>query len=164
MCGRTDPPRDRVELNLIRWALDEGKPLLGVCRGLQMINVAMGGTLYQDVPAEVPGAIEHDYAPGCATESRLMHHLRVDRKSQLRSILGAEEMEVNTLHHQAIKELAPGLAACALAPDGVIEGIEGTADKKQYLVGVQWHPEEMADTSLSMRQLFQSFVQAASSR
>jgi putative glutamine amidotransferase len=161
LCGKTDPPRDWTETQLIRWALRDGKPILGVCRGIQILNVAAGGTLYQDVRAQRSGAIKHDYFPmdGPYARDMLVHPVRVTADSRLASILGAEQTQVNSMHHQAIKDLAPGLRATALAPDGVIEGIEGA--NGQYVVGVQWHPEELVETMPSMRQLFASFVQAA---
>jgi putative glutamine amidotransferase len=159
MCGRTDSPRDWIETQLLQWALRDRKPILGVCRGLQMINVTAGGTLFQDIPAQVPGALQHDVLqPGIAS---IIHPARIAPGSTLREIMGADDIEVNSTHHQAIKDVAPGLTASAWAPDGVIEGIEGQGDKGQFLLGVQWHPEDMADTNQAMRRLFQSFLTAA---
>jgi putative glutamine amidotransferase len=165
LCGKTDPPRDWTETRLIRWAIRDHKPVLGVCRGIQVINVAGGGTLYQDVQAQFPGAIKHDYFPGRDddyTRDALTHDIRVTPHSRLAGILGVQQTEVNSMHHQAIKDLAPGLVASAFAPDGLIEGVEGK--NGQYLVGVQWHPEELAETMQPMRQLFQSFLSAAAPR
>jgi putative glutamine amidotransferase len=161
LCGKTDPPRDWTEMQLVRWAIRDGKPVLGVCRGIQVINVAAGGTLYQDVQAQVEGAIKHDYFPtnGVYTRDQLVHKVRVDPRSRLGGILGTPETDVNSMHHQAVKDLAPGLVSSAFAPDGIIEGIEG--GNGQYLVAVQWHPEELADKMTSMRQLFTSFLDAA---
>jgi putative glutamine amidotransferase len=161
LCGKTDPPRDWTETRLVRWAMRDHKPVLGVCRGIQVINVAAGGSLYQDVQAQVRGAIRHDYFPtnGDCTRDQLVHTVRVEPRSRLRNILGTEEVQVNSMHHQAVKELAPGLVPSAFAPDGVIEGLE--SGNGQYLIGVQWHPEELADTMAPMRQLFASFLAAA---
>jgi putative glutamine amidotransferase len=161
LCGKTDPARDWTEMCLIRWAIRDRKPVLGVCRGIQVINVAAGGTLYQDVEAQRPDAIKHDYFPtdGIHTRDQLVHPVRVEPKSRLAGIVGTEEIQVNSMHHQAIKDLASCLVPSAFAPDGLIEGIEG--GNGQYLVGVQWHPEELADTMTSMRQLFASFLAAA---
>jgi putative glutamine amidotransferase len=161
LCGKTDPPRDWTEMHLIRWAIRDHKPVLGVCRGIQIINVAAGGTLYQDVQDQVQGAIKHDYFPtdGIHMRDDLTHMIRVEPASRLGRILGAERIEVNSMHHQAVKDLAPGLVPSAFAPDGLIEGLEG--GNGQYLVGVQWHPEELADTMAPMRQLFASFLAAA---
>jgi putative glutamine amidotransferase len=165
LCGKTDPPRDGVEAQLIRWAIRDRKPLLGVCRGLQMLNVVAGGSLFQDVGAQVPGVIQHDSnVPNDGNASNgLVHQVRVKPASRLRAILGADEIGVNSTHHQAIKELAPGLVPCAWAPDGLIEAIEGEDERGQFLLAVQWHPEVLADTMAPMRQLFQSFLEAASS-
>jgi putative glutamine amidotransferase len=162
-CGRIDPPRDWIETRLIRWAIRDRKPILGVCRGMQLINAATGGTLYQDVPTEIPGAVRHDGVPagGCAAGEPLMHPIHVEPGSQLEALLGAVDIEVNSSHHQAVKKLAPGLVATAWGPDGVIEGIEAARIDGQYLVGVQWHPEDLAQTVPAMRLLLESFLEAA---
>jgi putative glutamine amidotransferase len=161
VCGRSDPPRDVVEIALLRWALADHKPILGVCRGIQIINVACGGTLYQDVGEQYPNAIKHDYwpKPDGPTRDMLAHPMRIQEQSRLGAILGATELLVNSMHHQGIKELAQGLRACAFAPDGLIEGAEGT--NGQFLIGVQWHPEELVPTQPPMRRLFEAFVAAA---
>jgi putative glutamine amidotransferase len=160
-CGETDPPRDWTELALLRWAMRDGKPVLGVCRGVQVINVAAGGSLYQDLHAQYPQAIKHDCFPhaGGYTRTSLVHTVRIERGSRLGRILGSDEMTVNSMHHQAIKQLAPGLVASAFAPDGLIEGIEGS--NGQFLVGVQWHPEELVESDPVMRRLFSAFVSVA---
>ena len=159
--GQTDPARDRTELTLVRWALRDGKPVLGVCRGIQVINVAAGGTLYQDMQAQYPNGIKHDYFPPADgyTRTSLVHSARVDAESRLGRILGSADVEVNSMHHQGIKALAPGLVPSARAPDGSIEGVEGC--DAAFLIGVQWHPEELADTQPAMRRLFAAFVEAA---
>lgn len=161
LCGATDPDRDAVEIALIRHATDRGLPVLAVCRGLQILNVAFGGTLYQDVQAQVPAALKHDYFPTPQQPSRkyLAHDVTVRRDSRLGDILGETLVPVNSMHHQAVKDLAPPLAATAYAPDGIVEGVEGVGTG--YLVGVQWHPEELTDTHAGMARLFTSFVAAA---
>jgi putative glutamine amidotransferase len=161
-CGKADPPRDQVELQLIRWAVAEHKPVLGVCRGIQVINVALGGSLYQDLGSQRPDGIKHDYFPhtGDWTRDQLIHPVRVVADTRLASILQDEQVQVNSMHHQGIKRLASGLLASAFAPDGLIEGVEGT--NSHYLVGVQWHPEELAEQLAPMHALFASFLQAAS--
>jgi len=161
LCGKTDPPRDWTETRLVRWAVRDHKPVLGVCRGIQLMNVAVDGTLYQDIPAQFPGAIKHDYFPTSADHTRdmLVHPVSVTVRSRLGGILGTDELPVNSMHHQAIKDLGAGLVPTALAPDGLIEGIEGV--NGQYLVGVQWHPEELTETMAPMQRLFESFVEAA---
>jgi putative glutamine amidotransferase len=162
LCGGTDLARDWTELMLVRWAIHDRKPVFGVCRGIQAINVAGGGSLYQDIRTQHPGAIKHDYFPspgGPHQRDSLTHLIRVEAGSRLRDIVGAEEGTVNSMHHQGIKRLAPGLRATAFAPDGLIEGIEG--DNGHFLVGVQWHPEELADVRPDMRRLFTAFLAAA---
>jgi putative glutamine amidotransferase len=156
--GRTDHARDDVELALARWAITEGKPLLGLCRGHQVINVALGGTLYQDIEEQLPDAMRHDYFPGFPRDY-LAHEIAVTPGTRLHAAAGASPMSVNSMHHQAVKTLAPGLVVSARAPDGVIEAIEGEGEN--YLVGVQWHPEVFEHRDERTQRLFQSFVHAA---
>ena len=162
LCGTTDPDRDAVEIALLTHALSRSLPVLAVCRGIQILNVACGGTLYQDVTAQVPSALKHDYFPTPERPSRkfLAHDVTVTRGSRLAHILGDSVVPVNSMHHQAIKHLAPNLAPTGLAPDGIIEGVEGTDDR--YLIGVQWHPEELTETQPEMARLFHTFADAAS--
>ncbi len=161
LCGRLDHDRDWAELTLLRWAMSDGKPVLGVCRGMQVINVAAGGSLYQDVGTQFPGAIKHDYFSVSDNYRRdfLAHEVRAVPASRLAGIFGSEPVPVNSMHHQGIKDLGAGLVPTAYAPDGLIEGIEGA--NGQYLVAVQWHPEELADHDPAMRRLFTSFLAAA---
>jgi putative glutamine amidotransferase len=163
LCDRSDPARDWTEMALIRWALAEHKPVLGVCRGIQMINVACGGTLYQHIADQCPTAIKHDYFPTVPQYARdfLAHPVRVDGDSRLGRLLGESSVQVNSMHHQGIKRLAPGLRASAFAPDGLIEGVESA--NGTYLIGVQWHPEELAEAHPPMNRLFTDFIQAAGS-
>ena len=159
-CGPSDPARDSVERTLLHWAVTERKPVLGVCRGVQMINVAFGGTLIQDISHERPNAVKHDYFPqqGFTDRAMLVHAVSMAPGSKLHGLLG-DSVTVNSLHHQGICRLGKGLAATASAPDGVIEGVEG--ENGQFLVGVQWHPEELVDSDERMRRVFQAFVAAA---
>ncbi len=161
VCGASDPARDAVELLLLRWAMADHKPVLGVCRGHQVINVAAGGALYQDVGAQRPKALKHDYFPhaGPYTRDQLTHDVEVASGSRLGEIVGAGTLRVNSMHHQGVKVLAPGLTASAYAPDGLIEGLEGS--NGQFLVGVQWHPEELTQRDPAMRRLFTAFLEAA---
>jgi len=159
--GRIDPARDRVEIQLVRWAVEDDKPLLGLCRGLQVINVALGGTLYQDLETEYPNGIKHDYFPTYGfSRDHLAHDVIVEAGSRMRHALVDEAVPVNSMQHQGIKALATGLSASAVAPDGLIEAAESTSES--YIVGVQWHPEvfELSDPSSGV--LFRDFVQAAS--
>lgn len=160
-CGNTDPDRDAVEILLLQHARDTGKPVLAVCRGIQILNVACGGSLYQDVAAQVPAAMKHDYFPTPERPSRsyLAHEITVTADSRLGEYLGESVVPVNSMHHQAIKELAAGLRPTAFAPDGIIEAVEGTG--KPFLVAVQWHPEELTDSQPGMKRLFTEFAKAA---
>jgi len=159
--GRTDPARDRVEIQLVKWAVEDDKPLLGLCRGLQVINVALGGTLYQDLATEYPNPIKHDYFPTYGySRDHLAHDVAVEAGSRMRHALVDAAVPVNSMHHQGIKALATGLSASAVAPDGLIEAAESTSES--YIVGVQWHPEVFELSDLSSGVLFTDFVQAAS--
>ncbi|MGH7627614.1 MAG: gamma-glutamyl-gamma-aminobutyrate hydrolase family protein [Gemmatimonadaceae bacterium] len=158
LCGRTDPDRDRTELMLTRWAMAERKPVLGICRGVQLINVAAGGTLYQDIAAEHTGAIKHDYFPNGEQNPRnqLVHEVELTAGSRLEDILTVSGTRVNSMHHQGIRDLAPDLVAAARAPDGVIEALESPDDA--FVFGVQWHPEDLTDTDRHMRRLFERLL------
>ena len=159
LCGALDPSRDRVELQLVRWAISDKKPVLGLCRGLQVINVAMGGTLWQDIAAQVDGAIKHDYFPTMGFDrDHLAHPVEIAAGSRMRDLLEEPTAHVNSMHHQGIKLLAPALVASAVAPDGLIEGVESADD--HFLVGVQWHPEMLEMQDPHERHLFGEFVHA----
>ncbi|HEU0012995.1 MAG TPA: gamma-glutamyl-gamma-aminobutyrate hydrolase family protein [Longimicrobium sp.] len=160
LCGRVDPPRDRVELMFARWALEDGKPVLGVCRGLQVINVAAGGSLLQDCTL-CEHSIKHDYFPGAGwARDYLAHEIRVAPGSRLHQAFGSEQVMVNSMHHQAIAAVGQGVVATAWAPDGLIEALEGTREGHFY-VGVQWHPEMLIDRDEGTRRLFTEFIEAA---
>jgi putative glutamine amidotransferase len=159
LCGRTDVDRDTVELAFTRWARADGKPLLGVCRGLQIINVAAGGSLYQDC-TEHDGAIKHDYFPTAGyARDYLAHRVTVEPGTRLHAAFGAADVPVNSMHHQGLKRVAEGLVVSATAPDGLIEGLEAPGDA--FCVGVQWHPEMLVEGDAGTRRLFASFVEAA---
>lgn len=160
-CDRADPARDAVEIQLIRWAIADAKPVLGVCRGIQVLNVACGGSLYQHLADQLPEGIKHDYFPTPERPARdyLAHEVEVDADTRLGRLLRAARLPVNSMHHQGIKQLAPSLRASARAPDGLIEGVEGTGGG--YVVAVQWHPEELADAHDAQRRLFTDFIAAA---
>ena len=160
LCGSTDLPRDRVEFLFTRWALEDGKPVFGVCRGMQVLNVVRGGTLYQDCTALYPGAIKHDYFPtqGHARDY-LAHEIEVVPGSRLHDAFGAETVPVNSMHHQGIKAVGDGLTATAFSPDGLIEALE--AEHHRFAVGVQWHPEMLVERDPGTRRLFEAFVEAA---
>lgn len=160
-CDTSDPPRDAVELMVVRWAMADRKPVLGVCRGLQIVNLATGGTLYQDIAEQMPGAIKHDYFPfgGRYARDYLAHEVTVAPRSRLGEIYGEGQLAVNSMHHQGVRKLGERLTASAVAPDGLVEGIE-SADGS-YVVAVQWHPEALFETSEATRRLFASFIEAS---
>lgn len=160
LCGRTDLARDRVEVLFVRWALEDGKPVLGVCRGMQVINVVAGGTLYQDCADEYPDGIKHDYFPNAGyARDYLAHEIHVAPGTRLHRTFRADSVLVNSMHHQAIRELGTGLVASALSPDGLIEAVE--VEDERFVVGVQWHPEMLIDQDPATRRLFSDFIEAA---
>jgi putative glutamine amidotransferase len=161
LCGRTDPPRDVVELAFARWAIEDGKPVFGVCRGMQVLNVAAGGSLVQDCGALFAGAIKHDYFPGAGwARDYLAHPVRIAEGSRLHEAFGVSESPVNSMHHQGISDLGEGLVASAWASDGLVEALESSRED-HFLVGVQWHPEMLLDTHDGTRRLFEAFIEAA---
>lgn len=161
-CDRSDPPRDRLELQLVHWAIEDRKPVLGVCRGLQILNIAAGGTLYQDITECHAGAIKHDYFPGQGHErDYLAHRVRiVAPHSRLAAALGTGEIAVNSLHHQGLCRLGAGLLVTAVSTDGLVEAAEIPADE-HFAVAVQWHPEALYAVDPGARRLFAAFIDAA---
>jgi len=158
--GALDPARDRVELQLTRWAIEDRKPILGLCRGIQVMNVAFGGTLYQDIAAQVPEAIKHDYFPTAGFDrDHLAHEVSLAKGSRLLAVMEKSNILVNSMHHQGIKQLASELVPAAVAPDGLVEAVERDAD--HFMVGVQWHPEMFEMTDPHTRHLFRAFIAAA---
>lgn len=139
--GDTDPRRDEVEAALIRAARERALPVLAICRGLQILNVALGGTLFQDLAAERPGPIDHADTAG-------RHDVRIEADTLLHRTVGSRALIANSRHHQAIRDVAPGLVVTARAPDGVIEGVELAVPGEQWLLGVQWHPENLTEAGL----------------
>ncbi len=146
--GDVDPVRDAAELALIAAARARGLPILAICRGIQILNVALGGTLYQDLDSERPGPVPHNDETG-------RHPVHVEAGSLLERTLGTRSASVNSRHHQAIRDLAPGLKAVAWADDGIIEGAEPSDAKEPWMVAVQWHPEDLTE-----RALFDGFARA----
>lgn len=159
LLGATDKERDRTELLLTRWAVEKGMPVLGVCRGVQMINVACGGSLYQDILSERPDLAKHDYFPPSFERFRISHPIDIEADSLLAHAMG-QVHEVNSMHHQGIDRIGYGLRVVARADDGLPEALEAPA--LPYVVGVQWHPEELAKTDQMSANLFYDFVRAAS--
>lgn len=155
-----DIHRDEVEIQLIRWAVEDNKPLLGICRGHQVMNVALGGTLIQDIRDEIPNSLRHD-SPSDEWFTKLPHEISIDPDSKLYKTLGVttKRLAVNSMHHQSVNQIAPELCLVARADDGVIEGIEHP--ERQFAIGVQWHPEALFDSYAPHKHLFEAFVKAA---
>ena len=157
-----EPGRDELEIGLVLAARKKRIPILAICRGIQVLNVACGGTLVQDIPSQLPGAGQHSLAVPEHESYALAHEIWIDKDSLLsrlmRERLVDEGLEVNSRHHQAVKDVAPGFKASATAPDGVIEAIEDPAAK--FCLGVQWHPENFFRTG-EFRALFEGFLEAA---
>jgi putative glutamine amidotransferase len=152
-----DTDRDRVEIQLVRYAVQEKLPFLGICRGIQMVNVALGGSLYTHVIDQHPDAIKHDFVDGHKRDY-LAHEVNIQPDSRLASILKIPTVKVNSLHHQGLRRLAPELKAAAYAPDGLVESVEIPAHP--FGVAVQWHPEWL-QAHAPMRALFKAFVEAS---
>jgi len=154
-----DRERDRVELYMARAAVSSSKPILAICRGLQVLNVALGGTLWEDIGSQVPGAITHDM-PESLPRNHLSHTVSIVANSQLARHFKEQEGWVNSIHHQSIRDIAPELQVTASAPDGIIEGVE--IEGHPFALGVQWHPESLIHDDLAMLKIFQGLVQASS--
>ncbi|UCH60342.1 MAG: gamma-glutamyl-gamma-aminobutyrate hydrolase family protein [Anaerolineales bacterium] len=157
--SQVDEDRDRVEIQLLQQALSKRLPVMGICRGLQLINVGLGGSLYEDILDQHPGGEKHDYYPGYP-RNYLAHLVEVQAGSRIAGVLGNGSVEVNSLHHQGIRRLGSGLKVTAVAPDGVIEAVE--LEDYPFGLAVQWHPEWLSE-HLAMRSLFEAFVEAARS-
>ncbi len=154
--GEVDKRRDTTEITLMRTAVNDGKPILGICRGAQVMNVALGGTLYTHIHDQLKGALDHDY-PGDLRRV-LVHPVNVDETTRSAEIFGGTLLNVNSLHHQGLKDIAPSLRVAGHAPDGLVEVVE--IPNHPYAVAVQWHPEWLTDQP-AMQRLFKSFVDAS---
>jgi putative glutamine amidotransferase len=158
-----EPQRDEFEIALVREARSRNLPIFAICRGLQLLNVAFGGTLVQDIPSQVPGALEHRLAVPPHEAFALAHEVWIDKDTKLARLMserlgGADTCDVNSRHHQAVKQVAPNFHVSATAPDGVIEAIEDPS--APFCIAVQWHPENFWRTG-EFRPLFETFVEAA---
>ena len=156
---RGDPRRDELERILATWAWRDGKPVLGVCRGMQMLNVSRGGTLIQDLATDGRYRLKHDYHPmALFPRDRMAHLVTPEPGSLLERLLGGEPISVNSIHHQAVDRVGAGLVVAGRSTDGVVEALE--APGHPFFMGVQWHPEEFP-AHRYMRTLFQALVTAA---
>jgi putative glutamine amidotransferase len=151
-----DLERDSVELKMVQAAASDGKPFLGICRGCQVLNVALGGTLYTHIPDQLPGALDHSYPGNMRTV--LVHEVKIEEGTRIAEIYGEPIIKVNSLHHQGLKDLAPSLRVAGHSPDGLVEAVE--LPDHPFGLGVQWHPEWLTDQE-STRNLFRTFVQSA---
>ena len=152
-----DPDRDRVEIHLVQEVIQKGTPFLGICRGLQVINIGLGGRLFEDILDQRPGSLAHQSSDDLPRD-RLAHSVRIESDSRLHQIVNANELKVNSSHHQGIKDLAPELKPNAFAPDGMIEAFE--LPSHPFGIAVQWHPEWLLAQD-AMKALFRAFVLAS---
>lgn len=152
-----DPDRDRVELWLVQQVIQRQQPFLGICRGFQVINVGLGGTLYEDILDQHPAAQQHQFFPEQPRSYRA-HTVNLQAGSRLAALLGPGPVQVNSLHHQGVRKLAPGAFASAYALDGILEGLE--IPGHPFGLAIQWHPEWLQDDP-AMQRLFRSFIEAA---
>ncbi|MFW5692031.1 MAG: gamma-glutamyl-gamma-aminobutyrate hydrolase family protein [Chloroflexota bacterium] len=157
-----DHERDGYEIELARWAVADELPVFGICRGHQIFNVALGGTLVQDIPSAIDTPLKHDIEHNDMPRSLRLHDVEISENSLLARVMGGTRFSVNSLHHQSIDELAPNLVATAHAPDGIIEATE--IEGHPFALTVQWHPEDMVADDEAMRRLFKAFVDAAAKR
>ena len=151
-----DETRDVTEIPLAREAVRRDLPVLGICRGIQTLNVALGGTLVQDLAIQKPTEVRHRQTEPRGTTT---HPIEIDTCTRMEAALGANRVRVNSLHHQALDRIAEELKATAFAPDGIVEGVE--IREARFIVAVQFHPEELISESPEARRLFASFVEAA---
>ena len=154
-CGEIHKYRDELEFALIERVLDTKKPLIAICRGAQLLNVALGGTLYQDIPSEIDTPISHRQSEPKFSPS---HDVRVLEGTPLRELTGMERISANSFHHQAIKVLGEGLRVMALADDGIIEAVYSTGE--QYIRAYQWHPERICEINAQNKMIFEDFIGA----
>ena len=154
-CGAIQPYRDELELKMFDKVIATKKPILAICRGAQLVNVALGGTLYQDIPSEVDTAILHRQTEGKCEPS---HSVNITEGTPLFDLIGERTMVANSFHHQALKELGCGLKVMAAAEDGIIEAVY--LDGDHHLRAYQWHPERLQDKSTQNRMIFDDFIKA----
>ena len=153
-------PRDTHEVAVTRWALANHKPLLALCRGMQVLNVTLGGSLFQNVPEAFGETIRHAQVEAGYERHELTHTVDIRGGTLLANLVGSGSMGVNSMHHQAIRRAGDHLVVSARSPDGVVEAVEGPS-LGRFVVGVQWHPEELASRSAGAAALFEGLVSAA---
>jgi putative glutamine amidotransferase len=157
--GPTIPERDTFEMALVGLALRRGIPILGICRGMQVLNVALGGTLYQDLPSQWEGdVLKHRQT---IPKWRPSHEVEVRDGSYIAEVMGRDVVKVNSYHHQGVKDLAEGLVVTGRSADGVVEAVEARNISEHWLLGVQWHAEAMRGAGPQQESLFEAHVSAA---
>ncbi|UMZ75005.1 gamma-glutamyl-gamma-aminobutyrate hydrolase family protein [Natranaerofaba carboxydovora] len=153
--GEIEPLRDKLEIFLTRKALDKNLPLLGICRGMQVLNIAAGGDIYQDIYSQLDNTLKHEQiAPG----RHPTHGIDIQEDTKLYQITGKKNIRVNSFHHQAIRNIAPGFVESAKSPDGIVEGMESTMHS--FALAVQWHPELLWEVQVESNNVFNAFVEA----
>jgi putative glutamine amidotransferase len=158
-----DDLRDITEILLTRWAMRDSMPILGICRGQQVLNVALGGSLYQDIPSQIPATnLDHRMSDRLGQRNYIAHSVLLNPDSRMVGLLGATELAANTLHHQSVKQVGTGLKVVGVAPDGVIEALE-SEDPNRWVFSVQCHPEELWRDHDWATRLMRGFVEAARS-
>lgn len=156
----TDTELDKLELVLARWAYQEDVPTLGICRGMQLLNVALGGTLYQDLASGHESTVQH--ANGSLPRNQIIHSIAITPESRIHQVLGVGDVMVNSIHHQAIKKLGKGMTVSGVAEDGIIEFIE--VPERSFMLAIQSHPEELYKDYPIWTRLFRAFVVASSQK
>ncbi|HKI53314.1 MAG TPA: gamma-glutamyl-gamma-aminobutyrate hydrolase family protein [Anaerolineales bacterium] len=151
-----DPERDSVEIKMLQSAVEDGKPFLGICRGCQVMNVALGGTLYTHIQDQLPNSLDHAY-PG-NRRTVLVHEVKLEEGTHIAEVMGEPILKVNSLHHQGLKDIAPSLKITGYAPDGLVEAVE--LPDHPFGIAVQWHPEWLTDQQPT-KNLFRKFIKAA---
>ncbi len=154
--GSIEPGRDEYEMMLIKYALEMNKPILGVCRGSQILNISQGGTMYQDIYSQMDDVYQHNQQ---APVQHMSHFIDIDKESKLYEIMGDDNIKINSFHHQANRAPGKGFKVVATSKDGVVEAIEST--NHEFVVGVQWHPECTYEVDTHSQKLFQRFVDVA---
>ena len=158
-----DLVRDRTEMQLAQWALEDNLPILGICRGHQVLNVALGGSLIQDIPSDLPaGELDHRGSTHTSDRGLLCHAVSLEAGCRLAGIFGTTSLMVNSLHHQGVKALGAGLRGVGVSEDGLVEALE--SEQHRWVASIQWHPEELWQKQTAAANLFQAFVEAAALR
>ena len=160
LLGETNPHLDELEIDIVRWAVHNNIPTLGICRGMQLINIALGGTLCQDISADIPGSLRHGNWD--LPRNKLIHSVNIKPDSLLEAILGVQELPVNSLHHQSVKEPGQGVVFTGYAEDSVVEMLE--VPDQRFMMAVQCHPEELYAEHPIWSRLFGAFIDASKSQ